>query len=103
MYDGKPAIAQLLEHPRIQDTGPVAISRDALQNRQAGPPGHLERATAEFRGGIRIDYVLPSAELTVVDGGVFWPSRQEDPDGHAAAEAASDHRLVWIDLALDWN
>ena len=103
VYDGKPAIAQLLEHPRIQDTGPVAISRGALQNRQAGPPGHLERATAEFRGGIRIDYVLPSAELTVVDGGVFWPSRQEDPDGHAAAEAASDHRLVWIDLALDWN
>ena len=100
VYDGKPAIAQLLEHPKIRDTGPVAISRGALQGRPAGPPAHPERATAEFRGGIRIDYVLPSRDLEVLGGGVFWPAREEDPEGHAWAEAASDHRLVWIDLAF---
>ncbi|MFQ5348871.1 MAG: endonuclease/exonuclease/phosphatase family protein [Thermoanaerobaculia bacterium] len=98
IYDGMPAIAQLLEHPRIQDTGPVATSRGALQGRPAGPPGHLERSTGEFRGGFRIDYVLPSHDLEVVAGGVFWPAAEEDPEGHAWAEAASDHRLVWIDV-----
>ena len=101
IYDGKAAIAQLLEHRRIRDTGPVATSGGALQGRPAGPPGYLERATAEFRDGMRIDYVLPSTDLDVGGGGVFWPAPDEDPDGHALAEAASDHRLVWIDLVLD--
>jgi endonuclease/exonuclease/phosphatase family metal-dependent hydrolase len=101
IYDGKTAIAQLLEHPRVQDTGQLAVSRGALQDRPAGPPGYLERATAEFRGGVRIDYVLPSVDLEVTGGGVFWPAADADPEGHAWAEAASDHRLVWIDLALD--
>ena len=100
IYDGKPAIAQLLGHPRIRDTGSVATSRGALQGRPAGPPAHPERATAVFGGGVRIDYVLPSSDLEVAAGGVFWPSAEEDPEGHARAEAASDHRLMWIDLAL---
>ena len=100
VYDGKPAIAQLLGHPRIRDSGPLTISAGALQGRPAGPPGFPERSTAEFRSGIRIDYVLPSDDLEVVSGGVFWPSVEEDPEGHAWAEAASDHRLVWIDLRL---
>lgn len=100
IYDGRTAIAQLLEHPRVRDSGPVVTSRGALGGRVAGPPGHPERATAEFRGGIRIDYVLPSTDLELLDGGVFWPAPDEDPDGHARAGAASDHRLVWIDLAL---
>ena len=98
IYDGVPAIAQLLEHPRVQDTGPVATSRGALAGGPAGPPDHRERATAIFAGGIRIDYVLPSKDLRVLGGGVFWPAPEEDPEGHALAEAASDHRLVWIDL-----
>jgi endonuclease/exonuclease/phosphatase family metal-dependent hydrolase len=103
IYDGKPAITQLLDHPRVQDTGALAISRGALQGRAAGPPGYPERSTAEFRGGIRIDYVLPSADLEVIAGGVFWPAPDQDLDGHAWSEAASDHRLVWIDILLAAN
>jgi endonuclease/exonuclease/phosphatase family metal-dependent hydrolase len=98
IYDGEPAIAQLLEHPRLQDTGPLATSQGALQGRPAGPPDYPERSTAEFRNGIRVDYVLPSTNLEVLAGGVFWPAPEEDPEGHAWAEAASDHRLVWLDL-----
>ena len=55
-------------------------------------------ATAEFHSGIRVDYLLPSTDLEVTGGGVFWPAPEEDPEGHAWAEAASDHRLVWLDL-----
>jgi hypothetical protein len=105
VYDGVTAIDQLLEHPRVQDTGAVCVSRGALTGsgaavREAGPPGYPERATASFLGGRRVDYVLPSSELEVVGGGVFWPAAAEDPRARPLAERASDHRLVWVDLIL---
>jgi len=79
-YDGVTAIDQLLGHPRIQD------------------PPYIQRPTASFRGGVRIDYVLPSTELSVVGGGVYDPDPSADPQGAARAELASDHRLVWVDI-----
>ncbi|MDO5705083.1 MAG: endonuclease/exonuclease/phosphatase family protein [Paracoccus sp. (in: a-proteobacteria)] len=47
-------------------------------------------------GNLRVDYVLPSPGMTVTASGVIWP----DPDTSlgAAAQAASAHRLVWVDL-----
>jgi endonuclease/exonuclease/phosphatase family metal-dependent hydrolase len=81
VYEGVAAVDQLLRHPRIQD--PLAT---------AGP-------TAVFFGGIRIDYVLPSRGLEVLGGGVFWPAPDSDPEGAALADSASDHRMVWLDLA----
>ncbi len=100
-YDGTTAIGQLLDHPRIQDTGSVCASQGALGERSAGPPDFAECSTAAFLGGRRVDYVLPSTDLTVRGGGVFWPSAEEDAQGRALAEAASDHRMVWVDLTLD--
>lgn len=81
VYDGVAAADQLLLDPRIQD--PLA---------SAGP-------TAVFFGGIRIDYLLPSRGLEALGGGVFWPSPDADAEGAALAESASDHRLVWLDVA----
>jgi len=97
-YDGVPAIAQLLEHSRVQDTAETLVSQGphtlAEEGRPIGPP----TSTAVFGGGARIDYILPSHDLRVVDGGVFWPTPEEDPEGARAAAAASDHRLLWLDL-----
>ena len=42
--------------------------------------------------------MLPSADLTVAGAGVFWPARGA-PLAEAAL-AASDHRLVWVDVEL---
>ena len=57
--------------------------------------------TAEFNGGLRVDYVLPSTNLTVEDTaektGVFWPTAG-DPQLTAANE--SDHRLVFVDFVI---
>ena len=57
--------------------------------------------TADFSdrvvGNLRVDYVLPSASMILKDSGVFWPTT-DDPDAPLAA--ASDHRLVWVDLEL---
>ena len=100
LYDGRTAISQLLSHARVQDTGPIAVSEGGLRGRTAGPPDYWERATTGFGGGSRIDYVLPSIDLDVLDGGVYWPWSEVDPDGATLAENASDHRLVWLDLRL---
>ncbi len=85
----KAAIVDLLAHPRVQDTTP------------ASPTGGTDTASFSF-GPLRVDYVLPSANLTVQASGVFWPGPQDPgfsligPDGRAT----SDHRLVWVDVAL---
>jgi len=78
------AIDQLLSHPRI-DSGFVPTDAAGLSD-----------DTATF--GLRADYVLPSAGLGVGGGGVFAPAFIE-PGGVAAA-FASDHRLVYLDVAV---
>jgi hypothetical protein len=82
-YGNGPAIRQLLDDPRIQD-----------------PPQVTGRPTAFFQRGTRADYVLPAASLRVLDGAVVWPDSTVDAAGAARAALASDHRLVWLDLAL---
>ena len=49
-------------------------------------------------GNLRVSYVLPSAGLAILASGVHWPL----PDDPAAeeAEAASRHRLVWVDIEM---
>ena len=78
----------------------MVSSAGALQGRESGAPAFHERATAEFLGGVRVDYVLPSANLTLVGGGVFWPDEAEDREGAELAREASDHHLVWIDVQM---
>lgn len=47
-------------------------------------------------GNMRVDYALPSKSLKVVNSGVFWPKPGEKGSDEVKA---SDHRLVWIDVA----
>lgn len=82
------AIRQLLEHPRVQ-ADPVPTSAGALEAK-----GDAD-LTSDF--GLRVDYVLPSADLEVLDGGVFWPASTEVD---ATLVEGSDHRMVWIDLRV---
>ena len=102
LHDG---IARLLAHPRLHDPRPLsaggaAAAADGVNARQRGPAA---TDTADWRdddgpGNLRLDYVLPSADLSVTGSGVFWPAPGA-PLAEAAA-AASPHRLVWIDIAL---
>ncbi|MCA1713815.1 MAG: endonuclease/exonuclease/phosphatase family protein [Gammaproteobacteria bacterium] len=102
--DGVPgAIAQVLRHPRI-DAGfvprsPGARARAAAY--QLPRKGDVASHTGDFgarAGTLRLDYLLPSRGLAVVDGAVFWPP----PSSPATAIAdGSDHRLVWLDLVRD--
>lgn len=77
-------IANLLADPRFQDPRPAST--------QAGTN------TVEWNSArrMRVDYLLPSADLRVTASGVAWPDASA-----SAATRASRHRLVWIDIALD--
>jgi hypothetical protein len=76
-------------------------------NRREHP--YPQTRTATF--GTRADYSVPSADLNVVDSGVFW--RADGESGRLLfndarigkrgtdKEVSSDHRLVWVTIALN--
>lgn len=90
--EGRPAgIGALLTHERLQDPRP------------ARPGGGLETADWDdpVPGDLRVDYILPDRALVVTGAGVLWP--QAEPQFGLSAEtaaAASDHRLIWVDISL---
>lgn len=61
--------------------------------------------------GIRADYSVPSADLKVSDSGVFWIEQGQQGEllfndervgtRGSDKEVSSDHRLVWVTIALD--
>ncbi|RNF81730.1 endonuclease/exonuclease/phosphatase family protein [Montanilutibacter psychrotolerans] len=95
------AIAQLLDHPRVDAThvprSVGAVERAA--DRDLPRRGDVATHTGDFgpKGGtLRLDYVLPSRGLQVRGSGVFWPA---SGDADAAIGDASDHHLVWLDIS----
>jgi endonuclease/exonuclease/phosphatase family metal-dependent hydrolase len=104
-------VADLLAHPRVgaeptprSDGGVEQAERQGGRNRDhRGDPAH---DTADFEdngvGNLRVDYVLPSSDLEVSAAGVFWPA-SDDPAFPLVGTfpyPVSDHRLVWVDLAV---
>nr|WP_103257714.1 endonuclease/exonuclease/phosphatase family protein [Tabrizicola aquatica] len=89
-------IAALLAHPALQDPLPTG-THGRSEPTHLGDPA-LDTVLYDNLGGLRLDYVLPSASLTVTAAGVFWPA----PDDPLAADlaAASRHYPVWVDLDL---
>ena len=100
------AIRQLLEHPLIDASATPQSDGGAAAAAAQGGANSVQRGdprldTADFNdsrpGNLRVDYVLPSAALELVQAGVFWPV---DGDPSAGWIDTSDHRLVWIDVTL---
>ncbi|MBQ4835807.1 endonuclease/exonuclease/phosphatase family protein [Pseudoalteromonas luteoviolacea] len=90
------AIRQLLTHQRVNNYA-APESRGGKLNKPQNP----NAATHTAHWGMRADYVLPSSNLEVVNSGVFWPATDEQGIELVADRAASsDHRLVWVDIAL---
>jgi hypothetical protein len=103
-------ISGLLTHRLLQDPKPTsrgAVEAGATQGGvNAIQIGNAALDTADWRdvdgpGNLRVDYVLPSRDLSVSDAGVYWPAsdgsgwdilRNRDP-------AISWHGLVWVDVS----
>jgi endonuclease/exonuclease/phosphatase family metal-dependent hydrolase len=100
------AIQQPLSDDRINSScepasrgGQEAASRQGgINDRHRGHPA-LDTAdfNDEFTGNLRLDYLLPSANIEIKGCGVFWPAEGES--GHDLVDV-SDHRLVWMDIEL---
>jgi 3-phytase len=109
------AIRQLTENDLVADTQPMSFGGEAAAREQEGANAKHQTNpamdTSDFRdkgrfaaGNLRLDYVLPSANLEVVDSAVYWPAKGEkgyDLVGNGYPVVSSDHRLVWIDILLD--
>jgi Endonuclease/Exonuclease/phosphatase family len=114
------AIQQLIEHPLVNTkTTPEsagAVEATALQGgANAAHESDPRFDTADFAdtapGNLHADYVLPRNTLQITDSAVFWP-KQDDPLfrlvgvfdfatwGAVGGFPTSDHRLVWVDVAI---
>jgi len=111
-FDGgsfKYAIRQLLDHPRVNREGAFGTFTPSSQggtqfSAQQGGANAMHQGlpkfdTSDFNdrgvdapGNLRVDYVLPSTQITICDSGVYWPKNDE--------KNVSDHHLVWVDIAL---
>jgi len=89
------AIIELLQNSRVlkhaaprSEAGALELQKGA--NLRGAPAEH----TSSFR--LRVDYVLPSSGLPISDNGIFRPL-----SGKTGADwlDASDHQMVWVDLA----
>ena len=96
------AAQQLLNNPFVNialtpTSGPAG---GGVENADGGHFGDPQFDTSDFGnppGNLRVDYALPSQNLTMVDAQVFWPGSGEP---EAGLVTASDHRLVFVDLML---
>lgn len=104
------SINALLSHPKVNSSfipssgggAEAAAAQCGANAEQKADPHH---DTADFNdrvaGNLRVDYLLPSKELKVCRGGVFWP-KQAEPEARLVwgdrPAPSSDHRLVWIDI-----
>ena len=98
--DGRPqALLALLSGPHLQDPEPRGDhGRDAPQKKgdTALDTAFYDPATGG-PGGLRVDYVLPSAGLRVTGAGVLWPA---DGDLAGTLATASRHRPVWVEVEI---
>jgi len=113
------AIWQLLDNSRVNTgvTSTIPASLGGIEQVADGgnnvnQKGNPAFDTADFGdagnnpGNLRVDYVLPSADLPINDAAVFWPlttdplyrlvGDRQTPDN----TPTSDHSLVWADIAV---
>ena len=123
------AINQLLDDPLVNTSltpasaGGTAAASYPSNNGTANQShtGDPQFDTADFSdsapGNLRVDYVLPSANLEITGAGIFWPVDPDtsvpnttgelfdlvgtfrDPNLYANL-ASSDHKAVWVDVQI---
>ena len=90
------SLRALLANPLLQDPAPRGSSGHTDPGARGDPA--LDTWVSKNAWGLRLDMILPSADLNVTGAGVFWPA---PPDPlNAVLATASDHRPVWVTIAM---
>lgn len=97
-----PLLHQAVSRGRLRPASAGARRLRTFEPRR-GHPGYWTHVN-----GLRLDYVLPGAGLRALASGVHWPTPEQDEAGWfwrgqgrpARRALGSDHRLVWVDIAL---
>ena len=107
------AIDNLLDSPFINSAHTPASDGGAEASIRQGSTNDVHIGDAKFDtadfgeeqfggpGNLRVDYVLPSTNIDIVNSGVYWPV-MESPQFELTADfppSSSDHRLVFADVA----
>jgi hypothetical protein len=97
---GRPAAMRaLLSDPRLQDPRPQGGGHhDPTPEHQGDPALDTARWPAPGPGNLRVEYILPSADLLVLDARVIWP----DPDDPLLDVAVRASRHFLVSVTLDW-
>ncbi len=92
--------------PQSEGGKSYLASSDARRNKDRKKPEQITHT-----GGLRLDYVLPSANLNAIASGIFWPQKinegsslvRDEINGkiETGKKVSSDHRLVWVDLKVE--
>ncbi|AEQ97572.1 phytase [Xanthomonas oryzae pv. oryzicola BLS256] len=98
------AIRALINHPRVlqyptprSEGGPEKTAEyAALGIAHSGDPHQVTGDFGPQAGTMRLDYVLPSHQFTLIGSGIFWPASSAP---EAAIADGSDHHAVWVDVA----
>ncbi|WP_252734559.1 MULTISPECIES: endonuclease/exonuclease/phosphatase family protein [unclassified Octadecabacter] len=107
-FDGegvRSGIAGVLAREDLQDPHPASEGgHDAANEGHRGNPA-LDTAdwSDDGPGNLRVSYVLPSADVSVVGAGVFWPALDDPLASLLGSDglAAGPHHLVWVDLVAE--
>ncbi len=102
VFDDLLSAADLIDPlPRSAGGIQAADGQGGVNRHHAGDPA-LDTADwsdeAGRPGNMRVDYVLPSRDLPVLDKGVLWPAAGTSDTLLDVVEAASRHRLVFVDI-----
>lgn len=99
--EGRPeAMRALLDDPRLSDPLPKGAGQSTGSsdpNQRGDPSLDTVRWPPPGPGNLRVDYILPSADLTIRDATVLWP-HPSDPMA-SVISAASHHHMVSVTLA----
>lgn len=80
---------------------------EAALTQGGGNDNHISNPafdTADFGeptpGNLRVDYVLPSANIRVKNSGVFWPEANDPLSQLLGSGVSSDHQLFFVDVRI---
>ena len=90
------AMQALLTHPALQDPEPRGDS-GRLEPGQNGDPA-LDTALYDRIGGLRVEVILPSADLKIVGTGMLAPPGADQ--FAATLTTASRHHPIWVEITL---